>query len=130
LLGREWGPGAQERLAGAAAAQLVPRKFFTDLPRERRRELLKIVRDNMKDMRGLRDGSAQSVLRLANALEKEPYDPDGIRLAVESYSTGAESLAARSSVIVRDVIARLTPEERKSLAAAIRERGERRKQRK
>lgn len=127
MLGQRYRHGAGDRLAVSAAAQLIPRKFFFDLPGERRQELLKIVRDNMKELRGLRDGSAESVMQLATALEAEPFDADAVRTAVESYSIGKESLAVRSSTIVRDLIARLTPDERKSLASAIRERGAGRK---
>jgi Heavy-metal resistance len=123
-LGHRFGGGGGQRMAGITAVQLVPRQFFADLPRERRLELLRLIRENARDLRSLRDGSAAQVLNLAAALEKDAYNPDDVRGAVAAISTGTESLAARGAAIVIDVVSRLTPDERKALAAAIRDRAQ------
>jgi uncharacterized membrane protein len=123
-LGHRFGPERAERMAGANLIQLVPRKFIADLPRDRRRELLKIVREAGKPFRdGPRHPAAQAV-ELAKVLEMEPYDAVVAKAAVDGFALGPDSTAARSSAIVWTVIAALTPEERKALAVAIRDRAE------
>ncbi len=121
-LGHRFGRGGMDRLIGISAVQLLPRSFFADLPRERSQELLRIVRNSTKDLRGLRDGSAASILKLASALESETYNATDVRASVEEFSTGNGSLAARGSAIILDIISRLNADERKALAAAIRDR--------
>jgi Heavy-metal resistance len=123
---RVWG-GPPDR---AGYLQLLPRKFFADLPRARRHELMSVLRDSMKGMRGLREQADITSLKIADALEKQPYDPAIIQLAVTDFATGSQGLAAKGSALVTDLVAKLTPEERAQLAAAIRERNEQRKPRK
>ncbi len=120
-LGHRFGEG-NPRLAGITAVQMIPREFFSDLPKERRREILKLIRENSKDLRQLRDGTAEQVLSLAAVLEKDVFNLDEVNAAVQSISTGTGSLAARGSAIVMEIVSRLTPEERKALASAIRDR--------
>jgi uncharacterized membrane protein len=119
-----------ERLAGASMVQVVPRKFFSDLPAERRRELLKMLRQGMRELRPLRDGSSQQVGALADILERADYSVSEAHAAIDAFASGPDSLAVRGSTIMKELIAKLTPEERKLLAAAIRERAAREKNRK
>jgi Heavy-metal resistance len=128
-LGHRFGPERGERLMGASAAQLVPRKFFMELPPERRRELLGDVRTNMRDLRGLRDGSSPAVLQIADTLAAEPFDQTRFRQAVDAYATGPDSLSVRGATIINGLIAKLTPEERQQLARAMRDRAAGRKRR-
>ncbi len=116
---------ADERIIGANAVQIFPRSFLRDMPRDRRFELMGVVRRDMRGLRDMRDGSSEQILNLADALEKDPGDLSLIRPAVESYATGPDSLASKTVTLVTGVIAKMTPEERKSLAAAIRERASR-----
>ena len=116
------GDGMGERLMGASFVQLVPRKFFFELPRERRRELLKVVRDESHDFRRLRTGSSETAMRLADVLESPAYSAADMQAAVNAFSVGTESLAARSGTVASKLIGMLTPEERKLLAISIRER--------
>ncbi len=118
-----------DRIMGANAVQIFPRSFLRDLPRDRRDELMGSVRRNMRGMRDIREGSSEGILQLADALEKDPGDLTLIRPAISNYATGPDSLAARTMTLVSGVIEKMTPEERKSLATAIRERALRVKER-
>jgi uncharacterized membrane protein len=114
--------GRNARLAGASYVQLVPRSFFRSLPHDRREALMQIVRGHKDDLRVLRKASDGASLKLADALDKEPFTLDDVRKTVTDFSTGTESLAARGGDIVVQIVTQLSPEERKLLAAAIRDR--------
>lgn len=116
--------GRMDRLVGASYVQLIPRSFFRELSRERRHELLQIVRESREDLRGLRSQYEGTSLKLAEVLEKEAFTPDELRQAVSAFSTGTESLAARGGEVVVKIVGQLTTEERKLLAQAIRKRDE------
>ncbi len=111
-----------DRIMGANAVQIFPRSFLGDLPRDRRNELMGVVRRDMRGLREMREGSSEEILKLADALEQDSGDLSLIRPAIAGYATGPDSLAARTVTLVTGVIEKMTPEERKSLAAAIRER--------
>jgi Heavy-metal resistance len=119
-----------DRIMGASAVEVFPRSFLRDMPRERRNELMGIVRRDMRGLRDMREGSSEQILKFAEALEKDTGDLALIRPAITAYATGPDSLAARTVTLVTGVIEKMTPEERKSLAAAIRERASRVKERK
>lgn len=126
-VGRLMGGAPMERMMGASYVQLIPRSFFADLTKERRRELLDIVRTNRDDLRGLRAASDATSLALAADLEKDPFSAADIQNTVSKFSTGTESLAARGGAIVVEIVSKLSAEERQLLARSIRERAERRK---
>jgi Heavy-metal resistance len=118
-----------DRIMGANAVQVFPRSFLSSLPRDRRNELMGVVRRDMRGLRDMREGSSEEILKLADALEKDTGDLSLIRPAIAGYATGPDSLAARTVTLVTGVIEKMTPEERKSLASAIRERASRVKDR-
>jgi hypothetical protein len=124
------GGGPVDRIMGASYIQLIPRNFLRELPFERRRELMSIVRERSRELRDLRANTHASPLKLAEALEKPDATDADIKAAVDSFTTGSESLAAGGGAVVIDIVAKLTPEERKLLAAAIRERASRADRRK
>lgn len=119
--------GPRDRLMGASYVQLIPRRFFHDLPRERRRELMGIIHNNRPDLRALREATGQTSLRLADALAASDYKEEEVAKVIAEFSTGTQSLAARGGTVVLDIVRLLTPEERQALAAAIRERGNKRR---
>ncbi len=127
VLGRLSGHGNMERLAGVSYVQLIPRRFLQELPRERRKELMEIIQRNRPDLRNLREASEASSVKLADVLDKEDFSLDDVRGTIREFTTGTESLAAKGGDVVVDIVAKLTPEERKTLAIAIRERGKGRK---
>ncbi len=125
-LGRYYTFGPPDRLMGASYVQLIPRNFFRELPRNRRQELMEIVRGNRGDLRELRKASEESAGKLADVLEKDAYTEAEAIAVINAFSTGSESLAAKGGAVVLDIIRKLSPEERKLLAASIRQRGKRR----
>ena len=111
-----------ERLMGASYTQLIPRRFFAEIPRERRRVLLDILKQYRKDFRGDRDAFEAAAAKLADALVIEPYDVEKVKLVINEFASQAGKLAARGGDAALDILAKLSPEERKILAGAIRDR--------
>jgi uncharacterized membrane protein len=109
-----------EHMVRDGFVQLVPRKFFDDLPEPRRKELMRFLRDSRHEFKAMRDASQITALQLADALDN--YDPAKVKAVIDSFATGGESMAARSGTVVMEMIAKLSPEERKQLAIAIRDR--------
>jgi Heavy-metal resistance len=124
------GRGGYERMQGVNIVQLAPQSFFRGLPLERRRELLKVVRGKMRDLRMGGPNDAGLATRLAEALEKDNYVEADAKVAVDAFTTGTDSMASRSSVVALEFLAMLTPAERKTLALAIRDRVEKQERRK
>jgi uncharacterized membrane protein len=111
-----------ERFVGASYTQLIPRRFFAEIPRERRRVLLDILKQYRKDFRGDRDAFEAAATKLADALVIEPYDVEKVKLVINEFSNQAGKLAARGGDAALDILAQLSPDERKLLAEAIRNR--------
>jgi Heavy-metal resistance len=129
VLGRLSGHRDMERLAGVSYVQLIPRRFLQELPGERRKEMMEIIRLNRPDLRNLREATEANSVKLADVLEKPNFSLDEVRATIREFATGTESLAAKGGDVVVDIVAKLTPEERKNLASTIRERGRGRKKR-
>ena len=111
-----------ERFIGASYTQLIPRRFFAELPGERRRVLLDIIKKYRKDFRADREGSEAAAAKLADALLIEPYDVEKVKLVVNEFAGQTGKLAARGGDAALDIIALLSPDVRKILAEAIRDR--------
>ena len=111
-----------ERFIGASYTQLIPRRFFAEIDRERRRALLDILKQYRKDFRADREGSEAAAAKLADALLIEPYDVEKVKLVVNEFAGQTGKLAARGGDAALDMIALLTPEERRILAGTIRDR--------
>ena len=122
--------GGPQRFIGAGYTQLIPRGFFAEMPRDRRKILLDILRQYRKDFRAEREGTESVAAKLADVLVSEPYDVEKVKLVVGEFATQSGKLAARGGDAALDIIGRLTPEERKILAEAIRDRANRSKNRK
>ena len=122
--------GGPQRFIGAGYTQLIPRGFFAEMPRDRRKILLDILRQYRKDFRAEREGTESVAAKLADALVTEPYDVEKVKLVVGEFATQSGKLATRGGDAALDIIGRLSPDERKVLADAIRERASRNKNRK
>ena len=118
---------APQRFIGASYTQLIPRRFFAELPSDRRRALLDILRQYRKDFRTNREGTEATAAKLADALVTDPYDVGNVKLVVIEFASQSGKLAARGGDAALDIIALLSPEERKILADAIRDRANRAK---
>lgn len=122
--------GGPQRFIGAGYTQLIPRGFFAEMPRDRRKVLLDILRQYRKDFRAEREGTESVAAKLADVLVSEPYDVEKVKLVVSEFAGQSGKLAVRGGDAALDIIGRLSPEERKILAEAIRDRASRSKDRK
>ena len=117
---RYYAGAGPERFARITQAQLIPRRFFAELGRDRRLELLGVFKAQDKDIRDGRRTVRAQVTALANALEAEPYDAARVKAAVEGFTAGSEALFVTGSTAALAVIDRLTPDERKLMARHLR----------
>jgi len=111
-----------ERMTGMSYLHLVPRKFFADLDRPRREELVAHVKEYRDRFREGREKSKAMAESLADALDAEPYDEARLRAALDQFSANGVDQIGLGAKAVQDFISRLTPEERVLLAKRIRER--------
>ena len=105
--------------AGAA------RFFFPpppDLDRERRKELLAVLRKYARDFRDSRLDARKHSARLADALEAEPYDQQLVAAAIQAYADTGNQLVSHGQKATLDFVAMLSPEERKMMATRLRQR--------
>ncbi|MFN4142288.1 periplasmic heavy metal sensor [Aestuariivirga sp.] len=116
--------GPEGRVSGISQAQLIPRKFFSELEMNRRRELLQVVKEFGPAFRAGRTAAREGALGLAAALEAEPYDEARVKAAVGAFSAKSTSLVGTGGEAALALIARLDAEERKLLAKHIRLREE------
>jgi Spy/CpxP family protein refolding chaperone len=116
--------GPPERMPYMSQMQFFPRKFFGELDRGRRLELLKVFKDYGPEFREGRRKSREEIVDLAAALEAEPYDQARVQAAVDAFSANGTRLMTTGGRAAMTLIAKLTPEERKLLARHIRQREE------
>jgi Heavy-metal resistance len=122
IAGQGFDRGPVGRIMGASYVQLIPRRFLSDLPHERRKELMAIVKKRGQELRGLRQNSFEAPLKLAEVLEKDNATAEEVKAAIDVFTVGSGSLAASGGAVVNEIVSQLTVAEKKSLAAAIRER--------
>lgn len=128
LIGQFWGRGPGGHQGGPAYAQFVPGRFFSEVGRDRRRELTDSLRASRQDMQKLNGQSKDNAQKLAAELDQDNYDVARVGALIDGFMTGPESLAAGGGKVLKDFYAKLTPAERKALAKTIRDapsRGER-----
>ena len=119
--------GGPDRMKGADYTQLIPRRFFADMPRDRRKVLVDILKKYRDDFRGDREAADQVAVKLADVISTEPYDVEKVKSVVAEFSGQNSKLASRGGDAALEILAVLTPDERKSLASAIRDRSSRKK---
>jgi Heavy-metal resistance len=103
-------------------AQLLPRYFFAELPRERRRELMDVFESKRDQLMRNRVAADAVTLKFADALEEQNASVEKLKSVVDEFTFGSASMVKQGNEIVLDVVAKLTPDERTILARAIRER--------
>jgi len=113
-----------ERISGISQMQLVPRKFFAELDRSRRLELLGVFKEFRGKFRDGRRAARQDMVNLAGALEREPYDEAAVKALVDAFSETSSGLIGEGGQAALTFIGKLTPEERRLLAKHIRLRDE------
>lgn len=125
---RYFKPERFERWSGASFSQLLPRAFLSDLPEERRREFLDLLKSRRDAFRQSRADMRDAALRFADALQREPYDAAAAQAAVDDFTRLSTQMVDSGTVVTRQIVEKLTPEERALLAQKVRERVERMKQ--
>lgn len=103
-------------------AQLLPRNFFAELPRDRRRELMGVFDAKRDQMMRDRVAADAVTLKFADALGDQNASTERLKSVVDEFTLGTASIAKQGNEIVLDVVAKLTPNERTILAKIIRER--------
>ncbi|QIG49664.1 periplasmic heavy metal sensor [Nordella sp. HKS 07] len=122
-------PERIERWSGASFTQLLPRSFLTELPDERRREFLDLLKSRRDAFRESRQDMTAAAQRFADALERNPYDEAQVNAAIDDFTRLSNDMVDSGTLMTRQIIQKLTPVERSKLAAAVRDRLERIQQR-
>ncbi len=112
--------GRIERMAGTSYLHLIPRKFLATLDKERREELLGLLKSHREQYRSGQKATRASAENLAAVLEN--YDEARLRAVLGEFNKNSTDMIAISSTAATDFISRLTPEQRASLATHIRAR--------
>jgi uncharacterized membrane protein len=118
-------PDRLERWSGASFTQLLPRRFLSDLPEDRRREFLDMLKSRREVFRESRAGMRDVALRFADALEGNPYDEARVTQAVRDFTKLSTQMVDSGTLVTLQIVQKLTPEERRQLAQQVRERVER-----
>jgi uncharacterized membrane protein len=113
------GPG---RIQATSWSQLLPRGFFMQLEDDRRQTLLDELKAHNSNFRKGRGELRNRAAAVAAALEAEPYDATLMAVAITQFGDEGKRLMDEGSAVALGVIGKLTPEERKILAAEIRKR--------
>ena len=114
--------GGWQRAMMETRGQLLPQKFFAELPRDRRRELMAVFKEKQDMFEKSRDAADATALKFAEILEQPEFDATKAKTTVDDFTTGSNSLAFQGETFILDVVGKLTPDERKKLAADIRDR--------
>jgi uncharacterized membrane protein len=126
---RYFSPERMERWSGASFTQLLPRRFLSDLPEDRRREFLDLLKSRRVAFRQSRQEMTTAAQRFADALERTPFDAVEANKAIDDFTKLSTDLVDSGTLVTRQVVGKLTPEERGLLAKAVRDRLERMQQR-
>jgi hypothetical protein len=126
--GQFW-PGHHEPRSSHSSADLMPRAFFRGLDDQRRDELVEVFRARKTEWREERRALRDAAAALADALEREPFDPQLAQSAIADHAGRSHRLIDIGAAVAGDLVGNLTPEERRDLAQAIRHRLEEDRQR-
>lgn len=115
-------PGHGGRIQAAGWSPLLPRGFFMELPRERRLELTQGLKSHANLFREGRGSVRRNAVLVADALIADPFDAAGLRAAVDGFSGEGKRMIDEGSRVALAMMEKLSPDERRLLAEAIRRR--------
>ncbi len=124
LLGQHYRNNTIDRPGAANYMQFVPRRFFAELPAERRKELGQVFRASKVDLEQARLQSIGNAEKVAAELVKPDFDASHIAALIDSFTTGPDSVAAKGGTVLKDFYAKLSPMERVLLAKTIEDRSQ------
>jgi hypothetical protein len=113
---------SEDRERRGYSADLLPRSFFKELDEERRNELAAVFRARKPEFREERGAMRDAATALADALEREPFDPQLAKSAITDHAGRSHQLIDLVATVAEDLVEDLMPEERRALAQAIRHR--------
>jgi uncharacterized membrane protein len=122
-------PDRTERWSGASFTQLLPRRFLSDLPEDRRREFLVDLKSRREVFRQSRAEMRAVALRFAEALERNPYDEAEATRAIQDFTKLSSQMVDSGTQVTLNIVKKLSPEERGLLAQNVRDRIERMQER-
>ena len=130
FIAHELRPEKYRRISGPGYTQLIPRKFFFDVDRDRRTELVEAMRAHRKLFRGHRRELRDAAKLVADALEAEPFSQTALDAALQVYRGEATEMIDAGGRIGASFFAMLSDEERKQLGKRIRQKAEGRRKKK
>jgi Spy/CpxP family protein refolding chaperone len=120
--GQVWPDHDDGRKSSHRSADLMPRSFFRALDEERREELVEVFRARKTEWREERRALGDAAAALADALEGEPFEAPQAQSAIADHAARSHQLVDLGAAVATDLVEALTPEERRDLAQAIRQR--------
>ena len=126
--GQVW-PDDDGRKNSHPSADLMPRSFFRALDDKRREELVEVFRARKTEWREERRALRDAAAALADTLEREPFDARQAQSAIADHAARSRQLVDLGAAVAADLVEALSPEERRDLAQASRQRIEEDRQR-
>ncbi len=112
---------------GLGIAGVLPKGFFFDLSRERRKELMGIFETRRQAFRDNRPVADKSKRDIAAALETDPLDEAKLAAAVAGFADFGRGMINMGQPVLLEFYKTLNVEERRMLAERIRKRIERKR---
>ena len=92
------------------------RRFVRGLPRERRRELIAIVKARRGEFHADKAKIREAVRMFATAIKQEPYEVVQIEEALKLLQSEADAMFSKGRNVTLEVIAAMSAEERRAFA--------------
>jgi len=113
------GKGPHGTLAQPNALHQAGRYLMWKLPRERRREMLELVRMHRANMQGELNNLANARLALAKTIANQPDDTAEFDEKWAMVQEAETALFLKANLLAKDFIKSLTPQERKTYAQIL-----------
>jgi uncharacterized membrane protein len=107
--------GARQMMAAQGPFNVI--SYMADLPKSRREEIRNALTMRPRDLKGVRDQVARAREGLLSALTAEPFDIAQFKAANDRLVAAEHHQRGTVREIVNEIVARLTPEERKAYPA-------------
>ena len=106
-----------------------PRHFIRSLPDERRKEIIKLLKGRTGDVRRAFQAVGEQRMEIIAALEAEPFDAARLDAAFTDTRGRFDVAVGTIHGVILSLVADLTPDERKLMADAIRDKAAKRAER-
>lgn len=133
VAGRWLGGGQPGGFRSASPTDIVmpfnPRQFLRTLPNERKKEIIRLIRSRMGEVRQAFGSVPETRKEIIAALEADPFDPARLEAAFANTRGQFDEAVGSIHQVIQTLAAELTPDERKLMADAIRDKARRRVER-